>query len=839
MALPSLGTEDSDAVERTPPSSGRCEVQSERQPEIPETGNAILPVDVGCSPETTQENTKEQLAFENNQIAIAVDISSSTKGLVLRTELTAIGYISQGLTESAKKLARVLPWDNTYWNPRPLGDEEGLECGYGTRPGSLVEDGNSPSALTLKDCSLWFLLTDGKISPKEILGFSSSLCAQGIHGTPCVLIVYGRRPNRPMDCNISVGISVFAITPNSILLYHDVEDRQLYVLQYKGCFKAMAKMGATDIMLDERTTWNMIPTIKYSDLFEIVVPRSAPLAKDEMILPSGTRIKLDDVYKDQLSTSQMEGIFANNDDLKSLVLTTFTKGQTNKMKGWLNTQEQKKIDATDWPRPDMDGKASTLVQELLGTFKSDEAKEEKIKRQGQLQALLRQAHYNNWAAFTGIVHLQEDKVRDSTSKARAASSSLTKVVRDNASSASSVSPLDYGDTKTPVHRSKSVIPGLLHVPGFQAGRQNYQLTGFCWLCRAFIDQFAILFCEPLPGQPTQSFPGPSSHTEVLFPLSMANFRETDIVSQIACCDACANIMAKSGAMAEGRKITGALPLVPWWSSKKNTESLTKTVDTALQGRFDTSQLHLILLAVLYNAFDEACQNSTAESRLVAKLTQSACREIGENVKSAFWARSGTHEASAIRRVLIYSRDEKIEDLESLLQQPMDSFILAIRVAFPEEALETASQRTRVERPVITDLILQRLFVHFIEQHLLLRASEGEDAANQQLKSLLAEIEMPLDEHLGTLDLATDLAGNETTCPVVLSKLTESHLLDEVTLIHLRKIGDPFNFMESTFNLKIARFISRLTKLQSQSKVALEIYKELKEPLAPQEGQATE
>ena len=60
--------------------------------------------------------------------------------------------------------------------------------------------------------------------PREnVQAFTKEFATHGLHRKVCVLIVFGYRPSRPMECNISVAISVFAMTPDAIFLFHDAE----------------------------------------------------------------------------------------------------------------------------------------------------------------------------------------------------------------------------------------------------------------------------------------------------------------------------------------------------------------------------------------------------------------------------------------------------------------------------------------------------------------------------------------------------------------------------------------------------------------------------------------
>ncbi|KAI9775543.1 MAG: hypothetical protein M1839_001021 [Geoglossum umbratile] len=76
---------------------------------------------------------------------------------------------------------------------------------------------------------------------------------------------------------------------------------------------------------------------------------------------------------------------------------------------------------------------------------------------------------------------------------------------------------------------------------------------------------------------------------------MGNFPELDVVSYFVCCDACAVHLVRMGTCPTSDTIIGAVCLV---CLPQNTAIMLETVDQAVRGRFDTTDLLAILVAML-------------------------------------------------------------------------------------------------------------------------------------------------------------------------------------------------------------------------------------------------
>ena len=79
---------------------------------------------------------------------------------------------------------------------------------------------------------LWFLMTDGEIFEASRIDFTEKLVRHRLHGKSCVTMIFGRASSSggPFDCNISVGVSCFGLSPNPLFLFADTGSTKIYIL---------------------------------------------------------------------------------------------------------------------------------------------------------------------------------------------------------------------------------------------------------------------------------------------------------------------------------------------------------------------------------------------------------------------------------------------------------------------------------------------------------------------------------------------------------------------------------------------------------------------------------
>ncbi len=338
-------------------------------------------------------NSNEEIPYSDTVATFAVDVSGSTEGKVLEEEKEAIKTLCEGLSRDAFTQAEIIPWNEDVQPLIRANQLETLVSGGGTEPSRLNFSHRARTALSR--CSAWFLLTDGEIDLHETQEFSRGICRTSLHGTPCVVVLFGYKTARPVGCNISVGLSVFSNAADCLFLFHDIDTTQVYILQSKGVFNAILPSGTHELVLDSKTLWSDVPLFKYRQLFDLPLPARQLLQSDELLLQSRRKINLQDLYRNQLDSSTAGEILTNNDNLQSVLLAAQVRGDDDNLRNWISQQSLRGKNILLHQRPDIDRQAATTVRALLPLLARPNSDSEIFA----LQHNLRTAHHNNWIDF--------------------------------------------------------------------------------------------------------------------------------------------------------------------------------------------------------------------------------------------------------------------------------------------------------------------------------------------------------------------------------------------------------------------------------------------------------
>ncbi|KAL8924304.1 MAG: hypothetical protein Q9208_004085 [Pyrenodesmia sp. 3 TL-2023] len=377
------------------------------------------------------------IPYKDVATAFAIDISWSTsyEGILMQ-EKQAILDLSSHLSPEATARARVLPWHEKAEPPIKTHQTNELSPGWGTDPTVLISDSDHQSLL--RHCSLWFLLTDGVIDTREIRKFALGVGENGLHGKACVVILFGARPSQPAKCNISVGQAVFAVAPDCAFLFHDVSTEEVYILQCKGCFRALLPSHQTDVVVDDSVGWREIPRTSYDKLACMAVPKPRDVDHNAIILESGRIVHLNNLYHGTIGPNMAAEILDSDDNLKSILLAAQNHGNSREIENWVSKQRtSRKAAALYTDRPDLDGSAlrqvKTLVTAMRGTIYHPDLLE-------ALQQNLRESHQRNWTNFIHSIGLNSDTIDRRNTVVNDALARV-RLNRDSTSSPSMMSPV--------------------------------------------------------------------------------------------------------------------------------------------------------------------------------------------------------------------------------------------------------------------------------------------------------------------------------------------------------------------------------------------------------------
>ena len=565
----------------------------------------------------------DQHAYGDARVSFAVDVSGSTAGSILRAELSFVQQCASLLSEDAHDRALILPWNHGAQVPQPIHRLGTLTSGGYTIPGAIIED--SVCRAALKASSLWFLLTDGLIDEEHRLRFAELISKQGLHGTSCITAIFGAAGQRgPSSCNISVGISVFAVVPNCVFLFNDVSSGEIYILQCKGIFNSLL-MGHQNPTIDDDTPWSALPRLSLAQLGRLIVPPPKKLSSDEVALQDDLVINFEALWADKLSKDQVSSILDNDDSLKTVMQTAQTRGQSQMFQTWVQKQEIKVEDPLYQARTDMRGSAGALFKSVISLLQKGESSANPQLK--QLQASLRMAYSSNMSALLGTARKSQQDSVARTSRIISSSSRASSDIH----SAQSLSPVfvhpSAPETKSPAHSlaplarmasqppaymvpgySAPYVPpesgkkwessGLLYTQGFRRTLSHTSFSGSCSICGSDSSVLAWLFHSPPANLSTQGFPAPNSASMLAFPFAMGNFPETNVLSSTICCEACSTFCTIYRTSPKSERITAALPMV---SYQANSAAWQNVLFHCFDSRFAKEHLAQLFLAVILTA----------------------------------------------------------------------------------------------------------------------------------------------------------------------------------------------------------------------------------------------
>jgi hypothetical protein len=564
----------------------------------------------------------DQHAYGDARVSFAVDVSGSTAGSILRAERSFVERCASLLSEDAREKALILPWNHGAQTPKSIHRLGTLTSGGYTIPGAIIDD--SVCRAALKASSLWFLLTDGLIDEEHRLRFAELVSQQGLHGTSCITAIFGSAgQGGPSSCNISVGISVFAVVPNCVFLFNDTSSGEIYILQCKGIFNSLL-MGHQNPTIDDDTLWSDLPRLSLTQLGRLIVPPPKQLSSDEVALQDDLVINFEALWADKLSKDQVSSILDNDDSLKTVMHTAQTRGQSQMFQTWVQKQEIKVEDPLYQARTDMRGSAAAVFKRVISLLQKGESSANPQLK--QLQASLRMAYSSNMSALLGTARKSQQDSALRTSRITSSSSRASSDIH----SAQSLSPVPVypsaPETKSPTHSLApsarmasqppsytlqryltSYVPpesgkwessGLLYTPGFRRTLSNTSFSGSCSICGSDSSVLAWLFHSPPANLSTQGFPAPNSASMLAFPLAMGNFPEMDVLSSTICCEACSTFCAMYRTSPKSECITAALPMV---SYQANSAAWQNVVFRCFDSRFAKEHLAQLFLAVILTA----------------------------------------------------------------------------------------------------------------------------------------------------------------------------------------------------------------------------------------------
>ncbi|RAH56562.1 hypothetical protein BO85DRAFT_489346 [Aspergillus piperis CBS 112811] len=643
----------------------------------------LRPRDPPTTAADISEKTRELPLLGQLPLTFAVDVSGSTKGIVLRKETDAITKFWRSMSPELVPLSTILPWSKTALPSMEISQVEELYVSGGTDPGVLLQSSRCTSKL--QDASLWFLLTDGIIREHRIQKFANAIYNAGIHGTACVIILFGERYESPFDCDVSVGISVFAAAPHCIFLFSDVETDIVYVLQAKGTFSNILPAGREFSSFGEWTRWEDLVTITYEDLLRVEVPLPVKLSGDMVPLSDGTQFDLISIYTGSISETDTLTLISDYSALDVILVAATTRGQRDIVRRWIMDSclalQSHLNDNMLLPVEDIGGKATKIFVDLVRKFDTLALdtpeprnlwqalhRSNSLSEFGPTKSNLRGQHHQNWISNVKATHLVSSMMEYELEEVLIRLSALSLHARSmHPNNLTPMTSPDSGDTSSYEARSTrrakrhSSLVGVRSVSHLsESGQLSHDatpesrdhkclfLTGFKGHRHRFEEAFGELSYYqtcPICGQKdsiqclllrintssdvTPSLPRINSgYVEQGYSIVLgSSYPGTDIILPLTSCDACAFILLNVGVLPNGERVDAALPLVPL-DEDGNRQQWVQVLNRVYQHRFHDGLTLVAFLSSVCSEIDKIAKEEGASSGLMECLKW-CCRAISK------------------------------------------------------------------------------------------------------------------------------------------------------------------------------------------------------------------
>jgi hypothetical protein len=211
------------------------------------------------APDPTREDTIERVSFLQSRKYFAVDDSGSTQDLIISRERDFVLGLHNSFPNASDALSL---WG---WRCDPptqsFDSQEWTSSHGGTFPTTILE--LDSAVQRIKHSDVWFLLTDGEVFGNDVANLAMLAQRQNVLNVPLVFVITGHRRQTPSETNISVGISFFTSSQDTLIVFKDAKTEEICVIAAKGCFSALNG----SVQEQNLESWNDLPTFTDDDAF--------------------------------------------------------------------------------------------------------------------------------------------------------------------------------------------------------------------------------------------------------------------------------------------------------------------------------------------------------------------------------------------------------------------------------------------------------------------------------------------------------------------------------------------------------------------------------------------
>ena len=287
---------------------------------------------------------------------------------------------------------------------------------------------------------------------------------------------------------------------------------------------------------------------------------------------------------------------------------------------------------------------------------------------------------------------------------------------------------------------------------------------------------------------------------------MGNFPETDIISDFVCCEKCAYFIRCMGTSPVDDHVTSVIPLVPL-SNETNRHSTLNGMDTALEERFNVTNLDQTFLSILYQKLDKATTENVPGSKLLINALRWECHNfMGQISLPASLSTSFDPSEDIVYTPFSSTMSAILPTIDTsgpinFVHYPVDGFVTLLKgtldlgLIFPSDDL-------------VKKAVFQRLLFHLAEQQSSLRDEIGVDAATEELRRVLVG-------EIGGLIEGRFCAEVEA--------LEGTYLLESDVRESFHRLKETFQHIERDCGIAIRLFLQLMMDLQWKDGPAEELF----------------
>ncbi|KAJ4366055.1 hypothetical protein N0V95_000282 [Ascochyta clinopodiicola] len=512
------------------------------------------------APANSEESKLQYTPFLRSRKFFAVDDSGSTAGAVLRQERAFVDAFRESHSNTADAISL---WGSYCDTPTTRFNSVNWTSGHlGTHPSEILS--NNAVLKTIRKADVWFLLTDGEIWDADVHRLADLAHDSEVLNVPLVFVITGSRGSSPGTANISVGISFFASSHDTLILFKETQTGKVYVIAAKGCF---AELGGPAAARD-LTNWNDLPVFGTEvDFFKhceksninVVTSETREDSTGGVSLGSKWEEQHDGTVKVDLDSLLGSGFLSDIDAVNLLAEEAFdalaiackTRRRIPELRAFVQSQKVEQVA----PKLEDRHGAAAIIAKMADATTSDEDRK-------HFQVQLREAHTANRRDYQKTItefagSTTEQALRKRNQLADAALRSL-------ASLESASYNADIISRRSNRARRAEVVNSTPMVDMANLDFDAPSCKGYCLICCGEDEVMSICFKEADPENKEDN----TSDFALNFPLAAgASSKNVNLISSQNICFQCA-ILGPEGMSIYKERLTAIIPAVQYDGSNK-------------------------------------------------------------------------------------------------------------------------------------------------------------------------------------------------------------------------------------------------------------------------------